>query len=72
MSKIDSTKKIQFTNEVANQEFLDLTLTFDKECKRISADIFTRANNSFIYVLPSTYFPKTNIEYIHKGAALRF
>ena len=54
MNNIDSTKKIQFPMEAANQEFLDLTLKFDKESKRISVDIFARAYNNFICVLPST------------------
>ena len=72
MNKIDSVKKVQFTKEVANQEFQDLTLGFDKESKLISADIFARANNSFIYVLPRTCFPKANIEYIPKGVELCF
>lgn len=58
--------------EAANQEFLDLTLKFDKESKRISVDIFARAYNNFICVLPSTCFPKTNTEYIPKAVALPF
>ena len=33
--------------------------------------IFSKATNSFTYVLPSTCFPKTNIENISKCAALR-
>ena len=33
-------------------EFLDLKLTFDKEYKLISVDIFAKATNSF-----NTYFP---------------
>ena len=32
--------------------------------------IFSKATNSFTYVLPSTCFPKTNIENIPKGIAL--
>ena len=72
MNNIDRTKKIQFPMEAANQEFLDLTLTFDKESKRISVDIFARAYNNFICVLPSICFPKTNTEYIPKAVALPF
>ena len=40
MNKVDSTKKIQFTIEVATDtlEFLDLKLKFDKEFKQIFVD----------------------------------
>ena len=73
MNKVDSTKKIQFTIEVATDtlEFLDLKLKFDKESKQISVDVFAKDTDSFTYVLPSTCFPKNNIENIPKGAALR-
>ena len=73
MNNIDRTKKIQFTMEVAEDvlEFLDLKLTFDKEYKRISVDIFAKATNSFTYVLSSTYFPKKSIENVPKGVGLR-
>ena len=73
MNNIDRTKKIQFTMEVAEDvlEFLDLKLTFDKEYKRISVDIFAKATNSFTYVLPSTCFPKKSIENAPKSLALR-
>ena len=72
MKNIDSTKKIQFTMEVAKDilEILDLQLKLDKVSKLISVDIFSKATNSFAYLLPSTCFPKTNIENIPKGAAL--
>ena len=43
-------------------EFLDLKLKFDKEHKRISVDIFVKVINSFIYILPSTCFPKNSFE----------
>ena len=52
-------------------EFLDLKLTFDKEYKCISVDIFAKATNSFTYILPSTCFPKKSIENVPKGVALR-
>ena len=73
MNNINSTKKIQFTMEVAEDilEFLDLRLKFNKESKRISVDVFSKTTNSFTYVLPSTCFPKHNIENIPKGIALR-
>ena len=74
MNKVDSTKKIQFTMEVAidTLEFLDLKLKFDKESKQISVDVFAKDTDSFTYVLHSTCFPKNNIENFHKGVALRF
>ena len=34
-------------------------------------DVFAKDTDSFTYVLPSTCFPKNNIENIHKGVALR-
>ena len=73
MSSIDRTKKVQFTMEVAKDvlEFLDLKLKFDKEYKRISVDILSKATNGFRYVLASTCFPKNSIENVPKGVALR-
>ena len=73
MNNIASTKKIQFNMEVAKDilKFLNLRLKIDKVSKLISADIFCKATSSFTYVLPSTCFPKTNIENIPKGVALR-
>ena len=52
-------------------EFLDLKRMFDKESKKIYVDVFSKATNSFTYVLPNTCFPKSNIENIPKGVALR-
>ena len=73
MNNIDRTKKIQFTMEVVEDvlEFLNLKLTFDKEYKRISVDIFAKATNSFTYVLSSTCFFKKSVENVPKGVALR-
>ena len=73
MNNIDQSKKIQFTMEVAKDslEFLDFKLIFDKESKKISVDVFSKATNSFTYVHPNTYFPKSNIENIPKGVTLR-
>ena len=73
MNKVDPTKKIQFTMEVATDtlEFLDLKLKFDKESKQISVDVFAIDTDSFTYVLPGTCFPKNNTENITKGVALR-
>ena len=52
-------------------EFLDLKLKFDKESKQISVDVFAKDTDIFTYVLPSTCFPKNNIENIPKGVVLR-
>ena len=40
MKNIDSTTKIQFTVEIDVLQLSDLRLTFDKESKRISEDIY--------------------------------
>ena len=73
MNNIDQRKKIQFTIEVAKHslDFLDLKLMFDKESRKISVDVFSKATKSFTYVLPNTCFPKSNTENIPKGVALR-
>ena len=42
-----------------------------KSLNKISVDVFSKATNSFTYVLPNTCFPKSNIENIPKGVALR-
>ena len=44
---------------------------FDKESRKISVDVFSKATNSFTYELPNTCFPKSNIEKIPKGVASR-
>ena len=71
MNTVDQTKKIQFTMEMAEDslEFLDLKLKFHIETKYIS-DVFFKTSNSFTYVLPSSCFPKSNIENIPKGVVL--
>ena len=51
--------------------FLDLRFKFEKESKRISVDNFSKATNSFTYVVPSTCFPKNNIKNIPQGDVLR-
>ena len=52
-------------------EFLDPKLKFDKGSKQISVDVYAKDTNSFTYVLPSTCFPKNDIQNIPKGVALR-
>ena len=34
-------------------------------------EIFAKVTNSFTYILPNAYFPKSNIEDIPKGVALQ-
>ena len=49
-------------------EFPDFKLKFDKECKRISVDIFAKASSSFTYVLPNNCLPtalKTFLNVLH-------
>ena len=64
MNNINKTKKIQFTMEVAEVvlEFLDLKLTFNKEYRRILAEIFAKATNSFKYLLPAPIFLGTALK----------
>ena len=73
MNKVEPAQKMQFTMEVASDilEFLDFKLKFDKESEQISVDAFAKDTDSFTYVLPSTCFPKNNIENIPKDVALR-
>ena len=72
MNKVEPTKKIQFTIKVATDtlKVLDLKLKFDKESKQISVDMFAKDTDNFTYAVPSTCFPKNNIENIPKGVAL--
>ena len=46
-------------------DVLDFKLKFDKESKQLSVD-----TDSLTYLLPSTCFPKNNIENIPTGVAL--
>ena len=61
MNNVDTTRKIKFTMSVACEsvlEFLDM-------------DVFAKLTDSFTYVLPSTCYPKKNINNVTKGIALR-
>ena len=71
MDKVDPTKKIQFTMEIATDtlEFLDFKLI--KNLNILSVDVLATVTDNFTYVLSSTSFPKNNIESISKGNALR-
>ena len=70
--KVDPTENSIYYGSYATDtlEFLDLELKFDKESKQIYVDVFAKDTNSFMYVLPSTCFPKYNIENIPKSVAL--
>ena len=73
MNSIDTSVKIKFTMSVANQstlEFLDLSLHINEQNK-IYVDVYAKPTNSFTYVLPSTCYPKSNINNIPKSITLR-
>ena len=72
MNKFDPTKKIQFTMDFSTDkfQFLDFKPKLDKKSKQNSVDVFVEDTESLTYVLPSTCFPKNNLENIPKGVAL--
>ena len=63
LNNIDSTGKIKFTMQIADEnglEFLDLKLKMNENNKMI-IDVFSKPTNSFTYVMPSTCYPSNNI-----------
>ena len=63
LDKIDSTGKIKFIMQIADEkglESLDLKLKMN-ENSTIAVDIFSRPINSFNYTMPSEYYPSNNI-----------
>ena len=71
MNSIDTYGNIKFTMSVANAsalEFFDLHIN---EQNKICVDVYVKPTNSFTYVLPSTCYPKRNINNISKIIALR-
>lgn len=52
-------------------KFLDLRVILDKKSKPISVEMFCKAVNTFMCVLPSSCLKKNNIENISKGIAIR-
>ena len=76
MNSIDTSGKIKFTisNDVDNNdpvlEFLDLSLHIN-EHNKICVDVYNELSNSFTYVLPSTCYPKKNMNEVPQGIALR-
>ena len=72
LNNIDSTGKIKFTMQIADDnglEFLDLKLKIQNG--KISVDVYSKPTNSFIYVMPSTCYPRKNINNVRRGIALR-
>ena len=73
MNCIDRNGKIKFTMAIANEsplEFLDLKLHIN-EHNKIAVDVYAKPTYSFTYILPSTCYPKRNINNVPKGIALR-
>ena len=69
MNSIDSSKKYKLSylidkicTTASVLEFLDLTLSLDFPSKQILVDVFSKSTNSFTCTMPSTYFPRINIE----------
>ena len=74
MNSKGSSKKVQFhascpTDNVL--ELLELTLSFDVTSKQILVDVFSKPTNSFTYVMPSTCFPRRNIEKVPNSVTLK-
>ena len=72
-NSIDISGKIKFILSVANGsvlEFLDLSLHI-KEQNKICVHVYVKPPNSFTHVLPSTCYPKRNINNIAKSITLR-
>ena len=73
LNNVDEAGKIKFTMEVADQEkgleFLDLRI----KCVdgKLSVDVFAKPTNSFIYVKPSTCYPRKSINNVPRRIALR-
>ena len=69
----DPTENIKFTMEVAESGnylgFLDLKLKW--ESGKITVDVHSKPTNSFMYVLPTTCYPRKSINNIPHGIALR-
>ena len=42
-----------------------------KKNSKITVDVYSKPTNSFIYVMPSTYYPSNNINNVPRGIALR-
>ena len=73
LNNIDSTGKIKFTMQIADEnglEVLDLKLKMNEKNK-ITIDVFLKPTNSFTYVIPITCYPSSNINNVPRGIALR-
>ena len=72
MNSIDSTGKIKFELvKGSGLDFLDLNLRFNSDTCRIEVDVYAKPTNSFTYVIPTTCYPKNNIDNIPYGIFLR-
>ena len=72
LNQIDSTGKIKFTMQVQDEdgiEFLDLKLKLENS--KVAVDIFAKHTKSFIYVLPTSCYPRKSVNNIPRGIALR-
>ena len=72
LNNIDSTGKIKFTMQIADDnglEFLDLKLKIQNG--KISVDVYSKPTNSFTYVMPNTCYPRKNINNVPRDIALR-
>ena len=72
LNQIDSTGKIKFTMQVQDEdgiEFLDLK--FKLKNSKIAVEVFAKPTNSFIFVLPTSCYPRKSINNIPRGIALR-
>ena len=73
LNYIDSTWKIKFTMQIADEnglEFLNLKLKMNENSK-ITVEVFSKPTNSLTYVMPSTCYPSNNINNVPREIALR-
>ena len=71
LNNIDSTGKIKFTMQIANDsglEFSDLKLKIQNG--KIGVDVYSKSTNSFTYVMPITCYPRKNINITYQEVLL--
>ena len=68
MNSIDSSQKMQFTISCPTDNVLEF---LDPTSKQILVDVFSKPTNSFTYLMPSTCFPRRNIENVPERVALK-
>ena len=72
LNQIDSTGKIKFPIQVQDEdgiEFLDLKLKLENS--KVAVEVFAKHTKSFIYVLPTSCYPRKSVNNIPRGIALR-